>query len=275
VTSNLFTSSLVSLAAGSFHTCVVNDAASGGQVVCWGNNGSGQLGNGATTDALLPVKVSGVNGAGQAVVTAGTSHTCALSQAGAVHCWGANGSGQLGDGTNTNSDVPVQVKGLINNVVKALFSGGNHNCAILFNGTVQCWGDNSLGQLGIGALPASSNVPVAVSGFANATTLGTGQNTTCGLIGSTVKCTGDNTEGQIGDGFTTKRTTPVTVQSALPPMSSVTLLGVSPSATHTCAIANAPGNVFCWGNDADSELGIGEKPAVGQLKTAPQEMMMP
>ncbi len=96
-------------------------------------------------------------------ITAGAFHTCALISDGTVTCWGYNEAGQLGDGSNTDSNVPVAVAGgvLTNKTVTDITAGYLHTCALISDGTVTCWGTNYSGQLGTGDTTAS-NVPVAV-----------------------------------------------------------------------------------------------------------------
>jgi alpha-tubulin suppressor-like RCC1 family protein len=95
------------VATGNGHSCAV---AATGAVRCWGGNANGQLGNGTTTGASLPVPVTGVVDA--ASVTAGNGHSCAVTTAGAVRCWGGNAAGQLGNGTSAVMASPVTVVGL-------------------------------------------------------------------------------------------------------------------------------------------------------------------
>ena len=96
-------------------------------------------------------------------IAAGASHTCALISDGTVTCWGYNRVGQLGDGSTTNSNVPVAVTGgaLANKTVTDITAGAYHTCALISDGTVTCWGNNSDGQLGDGST-TTINVPVAV-----------------------------------------------------------------------------------------------------------------
>jgi alpha-tubulin suppressor-like RCC1 family protein len=140
---------------------------SSGGVKCWGNNNVGQLGDGTTAGRYTPVSVVGLLDGVD--VERGVGHTCAgcaLTSSRAVKCWGANGYGQLGDGTTTERLTPVTVVGLSN--ATALAAGSEHTCALLLNGTVQCWGYNSNGQLGDGTT-IERHTPVGVPGLATGT----------------------------------------------------------------------------------------------------------
>ena len=204
------------ITAGDSHTCAL---ISDGTVTCWGNNYSGQLGDGSNTDSHVPVAVTGGALTNKTVtdITAGGGHTCALISDGTVTCWGNNGAGQLGDGSNTDSNVPVAVAGgaLTNKTVIDITAGGNHTCALISDGTVTCWGWNGYGQLGDGSNTAR-NVPVAVTGGAltnkTVTQITAGDYHTCALISDgTVTCWGKNSAGQLGTGDTTDRNVPVAV----------------------------------------------------------------
>ena len=101
-------------------------------------------------------------GAG-AAITAGYEHTCTVSAEGAAQCWGRNFVGQLGDGSDDDSPVPVQVDGLTSDVI-SVGAGSEFTCALLISGNVKCWGDNGAGQLGRWVLN-ESNTPVKVRGI--------------------------------------------------------------------------------------------------------------
>ena len=133
------------ITAGDGHTCALTNT---GGVLCWGNNWYGELGDGTTTNRYTPVAVGGLS-SGVIAIVAGAYHTCALTNAGGVLCWGNNSGGQLGDGTTTNRYTPVAVSGLSGGVV-TIAADSDHTCALTNTEGVLCWGGNSDGQLGDG-----------------------------------------------------------------------------------------------------------------------------
>jgi alpha-tubulin suppressor-like RCC1 family protein len=149
----------VRLSAGNAHTCGITD---GGESYCWGSNGSvanpGKLGDGTTaSQRVVPTLV--VGGIVFTDIIAAGTHTCARTATGALHCWGANDAGQLGDGTTTSRTAPTPVTG---GVTWDAFGAGNfHACAIRDAGRTFCWGQNSQGAIGDGTV-ANRNAPVAV-----------------------------------------------------------------------------------------------------------------
>jgi alpha-tubulin suppressor-like RCC1 family protein len=247
------------------HTCAVKQD---GTVQCWGENLEGQLGNGAfASNQSAPVVVQLNNAPLNNVVSvvAGGFHTCALKAQGTVFCWGFNLDGQLGNGTtSTGVASPVQVRGpgnvgFLSNVV-ALAAGTLHTCALLVNGTVQCWGSNGNGQLGNGDLTqADQTTPVQARGtnnsgvLDNVVSLGAGLGYTCALLGDgTVRCWGSNSSGQLGNGDATGagKFFPVAVVG----LSDVTNVAIGGS--HACALL-AAGTMQCWGSNSDGQLGNG------------------
>lgn len=147
------------IAAGALHTCAVTQ---GGGVKCWGDNSSGQLGDGSLVDSAVPVLVSGI-GDGVRYVAAGERHSCVLTLGGAVMCFGDNTLGQLGDDSLVDRLVPTQVVGLESGVAR-IAAGGDHSCALMDSGAVKCWGDNTWGSIGDGTID-HRRVPTQVVGL--------------------------------------------------------------------------------------------------------------
>jgi alpha-tubulin suppressor-like RCC1 family protein len=200
------TANVNSIAVGESHAC----ALVGGGVKCWGSNSKGQLGDNSTTDSSIPVAVTGLSSGGVTAIAAGSSHTCALVNGG-VQCWGYNASGQLGDNSTTDSLVPVQVTALSAAGVTTVVTGASHSCAIS-QGGIQCWGDNSSGQIGANSVTASFLVPTAVLGLSTGVQeLSSGDNHVCALYNGTLKCWGNNTYGQLGNNSTTLLRAPASI----------------------------------------------------------------
>jgi alpha-tubulin suppressor-like RCC1 family protein len=247
-------SGVSSIAAGAYHTCALTTA---GAAKCWGNNSNGQVGNNRTSDFLngiasdpaRPVDVSGL-GSGVAAITAGWTHTCAATTAGAVKCWGNNRYGQVGD-TSSQRLVPVAVAGLDSGVA-ALSAGWNHTCALGTGGAVLCLGVNTEGEFGDGTFVDARAAPAQVSGLASGVSMiASGGYHGCALKAhGIVECWGWNLHGELGNGVSVQRLAPVNV---------VGLTGVRQIAVgdeHTCALT-ADGGVKCWGHNSSGQLGDG------------------
>jgi alpha-tubulin suppressor-like RCC1 family protein len=234
-------SGVIGLVAGDNHTCALTAA---GGIKCWGYNTHGQLGDATSTQHNTPVDVSGLS-SGVIGLAAGGAHTCALTSAGGVKCWGKNFSGQLGDDTITNRDTPVNVAGLSSGVI-GLAAGAFHSCALTSVGGVMCWGD-------FGGLGGPSKTPVNVSGLSSGVIeLVAGSGHTCALTsGGGVKCWGSNSTGQLGDGTTTSRGTPELVTGL-----TSGAIGLAAGDVHTCALTSESG-VKCWGDNTFGQLGDG------------------
>jgi alpha-tubulin suppressor-like RCC1 family protein len=236
-----------SVAAGAFHTCALT---TGGGVKCWGLNSFGQLGNGTTEARTAAVDVGGLT-SGVVAIAAGHSHTCALTDAGGVKCWGYNAFGQLGNGTTLGALAPVDVTGLTGGVTK-IAAGVGHTCALTTGGGVKCWGGNWYGQLGNGTTTQTSTA-VDVTGLtAGMASIAAGWGHTCALTnGGGAKCWGYNTRGQLGNGTTTQALTAVDVSGLTEGMGAIAAAG-----DHTCALTIG-GGVKCWGDNTHGQLGNG------------------
>lgn len=239
----------IAISAGGFHTCAL---LSTGAVQCWGQNQYGQLGNGSTTGSPTPVTVSGL-ASGVVAIATGVSHSCGLSQAGAVQCWGRNQFGQLGGGSTSNSSTPVTVANLAAAVQIA--TGANHTCAVAGAG-VQCWGSNNNGQLGNGTTTDSTS-PVAPNGLGGGmVAVAAGSGHSCALaISGTVQCWGTNSARQLGDGTMNNSSTPVATTVLTTGALAVGAQALVAGSNHNCALT-VGGGVQCWGSNSSGQLGI-------------------
>ncbi len=235
----------VDAAMGAYHTCVLRSDAT---VTCWGGNSNGQLGDGSTTNRQYPsTTVVGLTSVVQ--VVSGWAFSCARASGGTVWCWGANTSGQLGNGTWTDSSVPVQVSGLSDAVHIA--AGNSHACAVRACGQMVCWGSNGKSQLGDGNT-TNSNVPVAVIGISTGVEASAGNEHTCvRLSDGTAQCWGAGNSGQLGVGnYPSVVTTPTLVQG----LSGI--LEIKASYRTTCA-RTAGDALWCWGANTSGQVGDG------------------
>lgn len=231
------------LTLGWLHSCEFEGP---GSARCTGYNRYGQIGDGSTTDRLLPVSV-GLTGVQS--MSGGFTHTCAAKSDGTLYCWGDNRVGALGDGTRTNRSAPTQVS--ISGVVEVA-SGNSHTCALKLDGSVWCWGSNYTGQLGAGGSTADIlTTPQKVVGISDAVSISGLSNHVCVLhADSTVSCWGDNYGGQLGDGTYDDRPTPQKV----PGLSGV--VQIETGGAHTCALLDDQ-SVSCWGYNYWGQLGDG------------------
>ncbi|MBI3494484.1 hypothetical protein HY004_00680 [Candidatus Saccharibacteria bacterium] len=265
-------------------------ALSNGKVYCWGLNDSGQLGDNSTTNRSSPTPVyvgtSGSPGAlyGRYVtdIAAGGGHVCVIADGG-VFCWGYNGSGRLGDGTQTTRLAPVVVPSLAPSQAynaTRITAGGYHTCAIA-QATAYCWGRNGEGQLGNGSSsnanspfnpnqgqPASdayySATPVTVTDSTYlATEISAGSNHTCAVIDSRAYCWGGTSNtasgGRLGNGVSGNGTNSIYRQvvraNSGDALYQKLVTSVSAGASQSCAIAE--GKAYCWGYNAVGEVGDG------------------
>jgi alpha-tubulin suppressor-like RCC1 family protein len=241
-----FSGTFVRLAAGLYHTCGL---APSGEAYCWGNNSSGQLGDGTLTSRSVPGPVSST--LLFVSLTAGERHTCGVTTTGQAWCWGEDVDGQLGDDslfTGAPHSTPVPVSGGF--TWAAIQAGQFHTCGRTTGNIAYCWGRNTDGQLGDGTT-VQRRAPVPVVGTFNFTKITASGFHSCGITttGST-SCWGSNTFGQLGDGTTTSRLVPTPIQFG------GTLANIVAGSGHTCAQTSV-GALYCWGLNDYGQLGDG------------------
>jgi alpha-tubulin suppressor-like RCC1 family protein len=194
-----------------------------GQVYMWGDGISGETGDGTNQfDHVTPQAVPGLTGA--TAVSGGGQYALSLDASTNSHSWGANGYGQLGDGTTTDRNTQA----VFTSGLTTLAAGAYHAIAIGANGSVYGWGANDAGQVGDGTT-TNRNVPVQVSGLSGITALAAGFEFNYALgAGGAVWAWGYNTYGQLGDGTTTNRATPVQI-SCVPVAPEISSASASPN----------------------------------------------
>ncbi len=238
--------SFVQVTAGDEHTCAVTAA---GLIYCWGSNVFGQLGDGTTTNRSTPVRVHGGTRRFRRV-TAGFTHTCAVTTEGKAYCWGGNLLGALGVGPSDTLAhlTPVAVVGGL--TFRSIESGPLHVCGVTTSDQAYCWGFNDHAQLGrpAGGLRPS---PVLVPGGLHFKLVSAGGGHTCGVTTTALAyCWGGNDRGQLGDSTTSTRTVPVPVYGGRK------FKQVSAGSLHTCALTTGD-RAFCWGDNSGAQLAQG------------------
>ncbi|HTL35966.1 MAG TPA: hypothetical protein VL326_22705, partial [Kofleriaceae bacterium] len=248
----------VQVAAGDRHTCARKQD---NKVYCWGLNTSGQVGDASNTQRTNPTAVSATNLTAATDVATGLNHSCAVKTDGTVWCWGKNDSGQLGNNSQTNSNVPVQVQGLpalTTATATDVAAGEAHSCARLSNGTVWCWGKNDVGQLAdntntmrliaVQSLKPKSG-PAVFQPITSASAVVTGKNHSCALLsGGGVQCWGEGSNGQLGNSASNDAKLAVNVSNLADAADLVA------GQDHTCA-KRSGGTEVCWGTNTSGQLG--------------------
>ncbi len=252
---------VIAISSGKFHNLALCDD---GRVAAWGYNNSGQLGTGDKLNSRIPVLVNPVGAlAGKQVVSvsAGAYHSFALCSDGSVTAWGYNDEGELGDGTNVGSMVPVAVDtaGILSGRRIARISAGQyHMLALCTDGTIVSWGYNHRGQLGNSSTTASSSpVKIGSTGALAGKTvvaLGAGGSHSLALCSDgSLAAWGYNNLGQLGTTGISQSTSPLTV--TLPQgLAGRLIVGISAGAYHNL-LSFADGTMATWGDNADGQLG--------------------
>ncbi|CAN5389465.1 hypothetical protein BH09GEM1_BH09GEM1_38900 [soil metagenome] len=223
---------------------------SSGAAYCWGGNAQGQVGDGTITNRNVPVPVAG----GLTFTALGTgmqgSHNCALASGGSAYCWGANSAGQLGNGTQTNSNLPVAVVGGL--VFKSLSAGVFSTCGITISNALYCWGWGSYSFRGDSTIYTIRTSPTAVNtGGRTFSSVSVGRTAICALDATgQAFCWGENYGGQLGNGSATSSLLPVAASTSL------RFTSISLSVNHACGITTT-NTVACWGFNANGAVGNG------------------
>jgi alpha-tubulin suppressor-like RCC1 family protein len=253
------------LALAGKHACALR---SDGAVLCWGENGFGQLGDGTTTSRPTPTLVVGLPKKATAVAV-GEDHSCVILEDQGVWCWGDNSKGNLGlgDTTPATSLAPVPVLTRAGTgpstafKATALSAGGGRTCAISPDAFIYCWGENKAGTHGgqCGQDPAlfdDVKYATKVEGLESVRQLGAGDEFTCGVRDdNSVWCFGSNETGSLGNG----RAVDGTLKDSFVPVAASRMTSVSQLAVgdeHACA-RKSDSSVFCWGYGGSGSLGLG------------------
>lgn len=232
------------VAAGTSHTCAVSQE---GQGYCWGNNSSGQLGDGTPTQRLTPVPVSHTRGFSR--IVAGSAHTCASSSSATQggFCWGDNSFGQMGGGTLTNALTPK----LFGSSPSSMYAGAATTCYTAggYGNYAYCFGRNDHGEIG-GLSTFGSNPRLHLLSLGSSHSCVWAVPISAPSSAGTMYCLGENSSGQLGDGTTIQRATATVVQGGR------WFITVESALEHTCALTNA-GAAYCWGRNDRGQLGDG------------------
>ncbi len=253
---------VVSVAAGGQHSLAL---CSDGTLVAWGDGSYGQLGDGGVLDRTSPVRVNwtGAMASKRAIaISAGENHSAALCSDGTVVCWGRNTNGELGNASNTQSNIPVAVSltgALAARTVVALSCGQSHTLALLADGAVAAWGLNASGQLGNGSTTAS-NVPVlvstsgALSGKRGVEIAAGGHSSIVGNSDGTLVAWGLNDNGQLGVNSATSSFNAPQAVLQTGALTGKTISSIQMGAS-SASVVCADGSIAAWGAGALGQLG--------------------
>lgn len=270
------------LSAGERHTCALGSTDA--SVWCWGANTSGQLGDTTTDDRIEPVRVDLLEAA--LVVEAGKAHTCVLDAGYHLQCWGDNSAGQLGvSGEEMTVSAPTPIHADLS--FKAVAAGSKHTCALTQNGQVYCWGDNVHGQLGVGDFDPHPDrtQPTELPTSGGFSAIAAGGASTCALhADGDVYCWGSETaipqtlsdanataldfsdnRISVGAGGRFCALNPGVgalscgvfgEESVATHSQSYHFRAIAVGSAHNCGI-NQNGRAYCWGDNADGQIGNG------------------
>ena len=237
------TSEQAAVSAGGASTCALDF---GGVASCWGRAVNGRLGrDGAPGNPADPGPVA--TGLRFVRLASGGAHVCALAADGRGACWGADASGQLGDGGGLDRTTPTAIFGDAQWI--DLTTGTTHSCALAMDATAWCWGANATGQVG-DSTTSDRNIPTPVVGGRQFTAISAGGGHTCALTGSgAAYCWGRNANGETGSGSPDS-----IVPAPLAVTGGLLLQSITAGGEHSCGIA-ADSLAYCWGANGSGQLG--------------------
>lgn len=251
----LLTGSPIFVGAGSTHTCAI---VAGGKAFCWGQGFDGEIGDGQGVEQDAPSEVSKLTGATR--IDGGGDQTCALTGGGSLSCWGGDFYGDVGDNDAFNMKLsPVAIT--LGTTATEINAGlGDHTCALLGDGTVQCWGENDYGETGDNNSNAfEEDVPTFVVNSSNVklsgvSHIGLGYAHSCAIVSGNVWCWGDDKFGELGDG--NSNTTSYVPVQASGVSNAVAVVGGGDQFDwdHTCVLTSG-GAVLCWGSNDNGQIG--------------------
>jgi alpha-tubulin suppressor-like RCC1 family protein len=234
---------LNAVSAGSAHSCAIDQTAA---VWCWGRETNGRLGRGgAPSNPAIPLVVS--SSAQFVQVAAGGAHTCGLDTSGTAICWGAGGSGQLGDGVSMDRSTPQAVGGDTRWLV--ISTGALHTCAVATDQSAWCWGGNPSGQVG-NSSTTDQPFPTPIAPGQTFGTISAGGGHSCAVTtAGAAQCWGANTRTQTGTGLPDSL---VLVPTAV--ASGLTFRTISAGGQHSCGITT-DSLAYCWGANTSGQIG--------------------
>src|SRR5437773_1283890 len=266
------------MTGGWLHTCAKTST---NHVYCWGWNRDGEIGDGSTADQPYAIQISPSRTF--SVVTSGGGHSCAVEAGGAAYCWGLNLTGQIGDSSTTPRHSPTTVFG--SRAFATITNGGTFTCGLATDSSAYCWGWNYDGELGgrpaetcltPGGVEPCSRTPIAVGGGRRFIAISAGARHVCALApdstafcsGNTTRCWGQNGNSQLG-AQTTETCVSASGKTVAPcshdplPVNTNQFFGsIFAGGHHTCAITTG-GKAYCWGGNANGQLGTGNTSGSG------------
>lgn len=234
------------LDSGAAHVCGLMS----GQIVCWGDNSDGQLGDETTVNG--PVRLD--HGRTYSDIAAGSTHSCAVDDSGAVWCWGSNSAGQLGDSlAAASSSNPVRAAG--NHTFRSVEAGDAITCAVTTSDALYCWGSSRSGMLGNDQSSSNLDEPGHIGSFER---VAIGGSHVCAIEPATQDgyCWGRNDHGQLG----LNSTSPSVVPSPALVTGGYGFTRLDLGGRHSCG-STSSGNLSCWGDDTDGQGGNASAPA--------------